>query len=86
MDKVFTDTSKKRKYRSVILYDMLMWSMFQIDSTVIENKRGELLEKFEQLCSSDSFKKTTAGGSQMRTQIEKRRTLWWSMIDEYRNL
>lgn len=86
MDKVFTDTSKKRKYRSVILYDMLMWSMSQIDSTVIESKRGELLEKFEQLCSSDNFKKTTAGGSQMRTQIEKRRTLWWSMIDEYRNL
>lgn len=86
IDKVFTDTSKQRKYRSVMLYDMLMWSISQIDTIVIENNRQKLLEKFEQLCSSDDFRKTTAGGSQMKTQIEKRRNLWWSMIDEYRNI
>ena len=86
MDKVFTDTSKQRKYRSVILYDMLMWSMSQIDTIVIENNRQKFLEKFEKLCSSNDFRKTTAGGSQMKTQIEKRRNLWWSMIDEYRNI
>ncbi|MDU7027480.1 DUF262 domain-containing protein [Robinsoniella peoriensis] len=86
MDKVFTDTSKKRKYRSVILYDVLMWSMYQIEAEVIEDKREEILEKFECLCASSEFKKTTAGGSQMRTQIAKRRTLWWSMIDEYKCL
>lgn len=86
MDKVFTDTSKQRKYRSVMLYDMLMWSMSQIDKIVIENNRQDILAKFEQLCSSDDFRKTTAGGSQMKTQIEKRRNLWWSMINEYSNI
>lgn len=85
IEKVFTDTSKSRKYRSLILYDMLMWSLSQISSEVIENKRDELLNKFDQLCSSDAFKKTTAGGAQMRTQIEKRRTLWWSKVNEYAN-
>lgn len=86
LDKVFTDISKQRKHRSVVLYDMLMWSMSRIDATVIESNKQELLEKFEELCSSDEFKKTIAGGSQMKTQIEKRRTLWWRMINEYSNL
>jgi hypothetical protein len=86
IDKVFTDISQKRKSRSVMLYDILMWSMSQLDKEIVEINKEEIKVKFEAFCGDERLKKTTAGGTQMRTQIVKRRTLWWDLIDEYKNI
>lgn len=79
-DKVFRSTAKTRSRQSIVFYDLLMHSLGGLDDALIASKKEKIKKAFDKLCKSDEFEKTLSGGLQNRTFIEKRRTIWQSLL------
>ncbi|ANE57240.1 hypothetical protein [Methylomonas sp. DH-1] len=46
---VFKDISKRKKRQSMVYYDLLMYSLGQVDLETLRNKKVEIKEKFSEL-------------------------------------
>ncbi|MBQ4901346.1 DUF262 domain-containing protein [Paenibacillus sp. Marseille-P2973] len=79
---VFMDISKDRPRRSVVYYDLLMWSFSKYDKDFLVRNKETLNKKFEEMCSLDEFQRTLSGGLQRKTSIIKRRELWEARMGE----
>ncbi|MBL0385113.1 DUF262 domain-containing protein [Tumebacillus sp. ITR2] len=75
-DDVFMDTTKDRPRRSIVYYDLLMWSFSNHDKAFLLNNKDAIKEKFVELCKLSEFQRTLGGGLQNKNSILKRRTLW----------
>ncbi len=75
-DSVFTDTTKDRPRQSIVHYDLLMHSFAGISKARIKGKTGKITEAFEALCKNQAFQRTLSGGTQNKSSILRRRSLW----------
>ncbi|NKK98646.1 DUF262 domain-containing protein [Rhizobium leguminosarum bv. viciae] len=75
-DEVFADISRDRRRQGVVYYDLLMTTLGRIKHSVIKKKREAIRSAFIDLCKSDSFKKSTAGGLQRKSSVNKRNSDW----------
>lgn len=75
-DEIFTDIGKSRGRQGVVYYDLLMNTLGEIDGNILTEKRFEIREAFKQLCASEGFKKSTAGGLQRKSSINRRNREW----------
>src|SRR5262249_45280859 len=71
-DEVFSDISRDRRRQGVVYYDLLMTTLGKIKHSVIKKKRTAIRSAFIELCKSDSFKRSTAGGLQRKSSVNKR--------------
>lgn len=81
-DEVFIDTNKEKQKQSLVYYDLIMWRFSSLDNDFIENHKGDLKQKFKELCNEEPFQKTLSGGLQNKSSIIKRRELWDAKIQE----
>ncbi|WP_446808926.1 DUF262 domain-containing protein [Methylomonas sp. 2BW1-5-20] len=82
---VFKDTSKRKKRQSMVYYDLLMYSLGQVDLETLRNKKVEVKEKFSELCKLSGFQRTLSAGLQNKASILKRRKLWSDLLSEALN-
>lgn len=80
-DEVFMDTTKKNPRKSVVYYDLLMWSFQNYSKTFLRRNRKRIREKFLELCQLDEFQKTLSGGLQRKSSILRRRELWSAFME-----
>ncbi len=81
-DEIFTDISKERRRQGVVYYDLLMNSLGDIQLGVLRAKRAEIRQAFVDLCSSEEFRRSTAGGLQRKSSINRRNTEWSKRLEE----
>ncbi|WP_462406678.1 GmrSD restriction endonuclease domain-containing protein [Gracilibacillus sp. Marseille-QA3620] len=79
---IFKDMTRERPKQSMVYYDLLMWSFQTLELTYIEEKKGSIEQKFEQLCKLDEFQRTLSGGTQNKSSILRRRSLWREKLNE----
>lgn len=81
-DDVFTDATKARKREGLVYYDLLMNTLGLLEKTIVQNRAAEIKAAFNQLCSSEDFKKTLSAGLQNKTSILRRRNLWEPLLQK----
>jgi hypothetical protein len=81
-DKVFRNTAKKRTRQSIVYYDLLMHTLGSLSDNLVLRKKTNIQRAFTKLCNSAAFKRTLSGGLQNKTFIEKRRTIWMSLLQD----
>ncbi|CAO3458077.1 DUF262 domain-containing protein [Azospirillum largimobile] len=79
---IFSDISKDRRRQGVVYYDLLMSTLGKIDHDVLRAKREEVRSAFIDLCNSDEFSRSTAGGLQRKSSINKRNHDWSIKLQE----
>jgi hypothetical protein len=75
-DEIFSDISKGRNRQGIVYYDLLMNSLGEIDTKVLQDKREQIRSAFFDLCQSPDFKRLIAGGVQRKASISRRNKLW----------
>lgn len=75
-DSAFVNMTKEKKRQSVALYDLLMWSFSRRELNELNERKNDIVNAFEELCSDEEFERTLSGGLQQKTAIKKRRELW----------
>lgn len=81
-EEIFSDISRDRRRQGVVYYDLLMNSLGDIDTVVLQKKRIEIREAFRTLCTSPEFRRLTGGGLQRKTSIARRNKLWAAKLEE----
>jgi len=81
-DEVFTDISKERNRQGVVYFDLLMNTLWKTDGQTLVNKREKIRAAFIELCQSDAFRKSTAGGIQRKSSINRRNVDWNAKLQE----
>jgi len=81
-DEVFSDIGKDRRRQGVVYYDLLMNSLGSFTKKTLNAKREEIRAAFIDLCNSPSFRKSTAGGLQRKSSINKRNLEWNKKLQE----
>lgn len=81
-DEVFTDISKKRNRQGVVYFDLLMNTLWKVDTQILTDKREKIRAAFMELCKSDAFRKSTAGGIQRKSAINRRNVDWNAKLRE----
>lgn len=80
-ENLFTDTTRERPKQGMVHYDLLMVTVGLLDKQVVESKKEEIKNAYEQLCASNDFRRTLSGGLQKKTSILRRRNLWRRLLD-----
>lgn len=75
-DEIFSDISKERRRQGVVYYDLLMNSLGKLDHSTLRDNRETIREAFIELCQSEAFRKSTAGGLQRKSAIHRRNSDW----------
>lgn len=78
---VFVDTTRERPRQGMIHYDLLMSTVGLLDDTIIESSKDQIKSAYQQLCSSDPFRKALSGGLQKKSSILRRRALWEPLLN-----
>ncbi|XOK61583.1 DUF262 domain-containing protein [Paenibacillus elgii] len=78
---VFMDITKDKPRRSVVYYDLLMWSFLKYEKEYLISKQKNIKLKFEEMCELDEFQRTLSGGLQRKNSILKRRQLWQERME-----
>ncbi len=73
---IFTDITKLKGRKSLVYYDLLMWSFQHETKDFLMNHKVAIREKFKELCHMAEFQKLISGGTQRAVSIQKRRNLW----------
>lgn len=73
---VFTNTNKVQPRQSIALYDLLMWSMSNEKVEFLKKNKSKIVNAYKNLCESEAFNKTMAGGLQQKSSILIRRKMW----------
>ncbi len=81
-EELFIDPSRERKRQGMVHYDLLMSTIGLLPSEVIQNKRLEIKNAYQELCASDNFRRTLSGGLQKKSSILRRRTLWEPLLND----
>lgn len=81
----FTNPNKQQPRQSVALYDLLMWSMSNETFEFLEANKCKIIEAYMDLCNTNEFNKTMAGGLQQKSSILARRNLWNDKIIQIKN-
>lgn len=80
-DDVFVDTTRERPRQGMIHYDLLMSTVGLLDDAIVESKKDQIKSAYQQLCASDSFRRTLSGGLQKKSSILRRRNLWEPLLN-----
>ena len=81
-DEVFSDIGKGKRRQGVVYYDLLMNSLGKFDHKTLKRKRSEIRDAFVDLCNSASFRRSTAGGLQRKSSINRRNSEWNAKLQE----
>jgi len=81
-DEVFTNPSKDRKRQGLVYYDLLMPTVGLLDKEIVTRKANQIKQAYDELCSSEEFKKAISGGLQKKVSILKRRNLWSKLMEK----
>jgi Protein of unknown function DUF262 len=84
-DNVFTDSTRDRKKQGLVYYDLLMPTIGLLDKNIVISKAEKLKDAFEELCTSEEFRRTLSSGLQKKSSILKRRRLWSALMEKARN-
>lgn len=80
-DDVFMDITRDKPRRSVVYYDLLMWSFQSYELDFIKENQSIIMENFRYICQLDEFQRTLSGGLQRKTSILRRRQLWQERME-----
>ncbi|SEN19262.1 Protein of unknown function DUF262 [Pseudomonas sp. ok272] len=75
-DYVFCDTTRQLAKQGLVYYDLLMPTVGLLSQSVVDRKAKKIRAAFEELCNSESFRRTMSGGLQKKSSLLKRRHLW----------
>ena len=64
-----------------LLYDLLMYSLSDIDEESLKGNHEKIKKSFVDLCQLDEFQRTISAGLQNRSSILKRRQLWKDLLN-----
>jgi len=81
-DDVFTNPTVRRKRKGLVHYDILMPTIGKLDDDVLDGKVEEIRHAWNQLCSSNEFKRTLSGGLQNKSSVIKRRENWVKLLKD----
>jgi Protein of unknown function DUF262 len=81
-DNVFSDSTRNRKKQGLVYYDLLMPTIGLLDRNIVISKVEKLKNAFEELCTSEEFRRTLSGGLQKKSSILKRRRLWNKLMEK----
>jgi hypothetical protein len=81
-DNVFSDSTRDRKKQGLVYYDLLMPTIGLLDRNIVVSKVEKLRNAFEELCTSEEFRRTLSGGLQKKSSILKRRRLWNKLMEK----
>ncbi|MDP9572208.1 UNVERIFIED_ORG: uncharacterized protein with ParB-like and HNH nuclease domain [Agrobacterium larrymoorei] len=79
---LFTNISRERPRQSIVFYDLLMSSLGKISKDVLVAKREEIREAFIELCQSEDFRRSIAGGLQRKSSINTRNADWTKKLQD----
>ncbi len=75
-DDVFVNPTADRKRKGLVHYDLIMTTVGELSREIAIAKKGKIKQAYENLCASESFKKTLSGGLQNKGAIVRRRSEW----------
>lgn len=81
-DEVFSDIGKTRTRQGIVYYDLLMSTLGKVDHATLRKNRDNIRAAFVELCKSNEFYKSTAGGLQRKSAINKRNRMWTKKLNE----
>ncbi len=81
-EEVFSDIGKDRRRQGVVYYDLLMNTLGKVPKRILRRKKSNIRTAFIDLCNSPAFRKSTAGGLQRKSSINKRNLEWNSKLQE----
>lgn len=80
-DDLFVDSTRERPKQGMLHYDLLMTTVGLLDDEIVENNKEQIKSAYQQLCSSDDFRRSLSGGLQKKSSILRRRRLWKPLLD-----
>jgi hypothetical protein len=78
---IFSDITRERSKQGLVYYDLLMPTLGLLDSELVEKRKVQIKQAYNQLLTEPSFKKTLSGGLQKRSSILRRRKLWQPLLE-----
>lgn len=81
-DYLFSNPTRAQPRQSLAIYDLVMWSFSNEETDFITDNKQALKDAFYELCDSEEFNKTMAGGVQQKHSILTRRRLWTEKINK----
>ncbi|MEN4571588.1 DUF262 domain-containing protein [Pantoea agglomerans] len=81
-DDAFTNPTVRRKRKGLVHYDILMPTIGKLSDDVVNVKAEEIRQAWEELCSSNEYKRTLSGGLQNKSSVIKRRDSWTKLLKE----
>ncbi|ALV90951.1 MULTISPECIES: DUF262 domain-containing protein [Pantoea] len=81
-DDTFTNPTVRRKRKGLVHYDILMPTIGKLSDEVVNDKAENIRQAWEDLCSSNEFKRTLSGGLQNKSSVIRRRDSWTKLLKE----
>lgn len=81
-DDAFTNPTVRRRRKGLVHYDILMPTIGKLSNDVVNEKAEEIRQAWEDLCSSNEYRRTLSGGLQNKSSVVKRRDSWSKLLKE----
>lgn len=81
-DDAFTNPTVRRRRKGLVHYDILMPTIGKLSDEVVNDKAEEIRQAWEELCSSNEYKRTLSGGLQNKSSVIRRRDSWSKLLKE----